>query len=288
MNTSVVEQARNINSSSTILFSSSSLSNKMNFISNNLSQIQLPAPNMCSSMISTGKNKTKLTNNLTKRFKQAIRNKLKKFATRKSVATNSNKQETPKLIKYNYKSYFDLPQQVDLIVVPVNKPESSVLEQQQQQQQHISCSCLFKSNSDGEQSFMSSSNSSSDLFSYNTNKTNELQAVAVAITSTPNKKTYDYDLDESTQIQVDSPVLIESTFNTSSCSNLSDDLIILQTATTSSSSYSNKPKFSGADGTLLFLNHNEIPKWALGPQLNLAVVNQHYFNQEAASEIFSN
>lgn len=280
MNTSVVEQARNINSS-TILFSSSTLSsNKMNFISNNLSQIQLPAPNMCSSMISTGKNKTKLTNNLTKRFKQAIRNKLKKL-TRKSVGTN-NKQETPKLIKYNYKSYFDLPQ-VDLVVVPVNKPEL-VLEQQQQQ--HISCSCLFKSNSDGEQSFMSSSNSSSDLFSCNTNtnnKTNELQAVA--ITSTPNKKTYDYDLDESTQIQVDSPVLIESTFNTSSCSNLSDDLIILQTA---ASSYSNnKPKLSG-DGTLLFLNQNEIPKWALGPQLNLAVVNQHYFNQEAASEIFSN
>ena len=265
MNTSVVvvEQARNINSS-TILFSSSILSsNKMNFISNNnLSQIQLSAPNMCSSMIST------------KRFKQAIRNKLKKL-TRKSVGTN-NKQETPKLIKYNYKSYFDLPQ-VDLcVVVPVNKPEL--------EQQHISCSCLFKSNSDGEQSFMSSSNISSDLFSCNTNnKTNELQAVA--ITSTPNKKTYDYDLDESTQIQVDSPVLIESTFNTSSCSNLSDDLIILQTA---ASSYSNnKPKLSG-DGTLLFLNQNEIPKWALGPQLNLAVVNQHYFNQEAASEIFSN
>jgi hypothetical protein len=38
-------------------------------------------------------------------------------------------------------------------------------------------------------------------------------------------------LDQSTQVPVDAPVLLESTFDTSSCSNLSDDLIILQTAT---------------------------------------------------------
>ena len=37
-------------------------------------------------------------------------------------------------------------------------------------------------------------------------------------------------MDQSTQIAIDEPILIESTFNTSSCSNLSDDLIILQTA----------------------------------------------------------
>ena len=39
-------------------------------------------------------------------------------------------------------------------------------------------------------------------------------------------------MEESTQVAVDEPVLVESTFNTSSCSNLSDDLIILQTQPT--------------------------------------------------------
>jgi len=109
-------------------------------------------------------------------------------------------------------------------------------------------------------------------------------------------------LDESTQIPVDEPVLLESTFNSSSCSNLSDDLIILQTAmpqkpiskpTSSKRKSINKSmnKTSNKTNWNLFVinKYNEdsnvafeqIPKWAVGTELNLALVNQLYYNPNA-------
>lgn len=96
-------------------------------------------------------------------------------------------------------------------------------------------------------------------------------------------------LDESTQCQ-ESPVLIESTFNNSSLSNLSDDLIIVQ--------ITNAPKQNKCSDTLVdnlnIINkyHNNTdaslkqPQWALGHNLNLALVNQIYFNP-AANGVFN-
>ena len=48
--------------------------------------------------------------------------------------------------------------------------------------------------------------------------------------SCDNAAIYLNQMDQSTQVLADQPVLVESTFNTSSLSNLSDDLLILQTA----------------------------------------------------------
>lgn len=90
-------------------------------------------------------------------------------------------------------------------------------------------------------------------------------------------------LEESTQCQ-ESPVLIESTFNNSSLSNLSDDLIILQIT---NAPKQNKNKFQEiVDENLKIINkyHNDTnavlkePQWALDQNLNLALVNQLYFN----------
>jgi hypothetical protein len=109
-------------------------------------------------------------------------------------------------------------------------------------------------------------------------------------------------LDESTQIPVDEPVLLESTFDSSSCSNLSDDLIILQTAIpqkptnkpmSSKKKSANKSVNKSSNKTnwnLFVINkYNEdseiafeqIPKWAVGTELNLALVNQLYYNPNA-------
>jgi hypothetical protein len=134
-------------------------------------------------------------------------------------------------------------------------------------------------------------------------------------------------LDESTQVPVDSPVLIESTFNTSSCSNLSDDLIILQTAipkpqpsvyytpkfsstnifndkkskTSCKKSAKKEKNFNKKESTrflnvskaskktvcnLSVINKNienslfngKLPQWAVGQELNVAIVNQLYYN----------
>ncbi|CAF0796758.1 unnamed protein product [Brachionus calyciflorus] len=92
-------------------------------------------------------------------------------------------------------------------------------------------------------------------------------------------------LDESTQCQ-ESPVLTESTFNNSSLSNLSDDLIILQTTCAPM-----RPKSSAKpnqfDDNLKIINKyhentnasfESLPRWALGNNLNLALVNQLYYN----------
>jgi len=332
MNSSGVELARNsdINttSHSTILFSSNKMKTSFVNISTNytnentlnlkrnFSQIK-HMPNMCSSMISLKKNQTLRhslngkANNL-KRIKQAIANKLKKFQIRRSLKTSEAlpSSDNAKLVKFNYKSYFVLP---DTVETSNNKVELL-----QSSNQCCSCSpAQNKLNSDGEQSFTSSSSSSSsscsslhsfsehevnsDLFLVNSNNdmvscmfktmpfNQNSTSNTLRITSTPNKKSNkSMYLDQSTQIQIDSPVLIESTFNTSSCSDLSDDLIILQTAATTNTntnttSTANAASFVGND---LLLNANQVPDWARGPQLSLAVVNQHYFNHEAASEIF--
>jgi hypothetical protein len=90
--------------------------------------------------------------------------------------------------------------------------------------------------------------------------------------------------DESTQVPVDSPVLIESTFNNSSLSNLSDDLIILQTAHVTT----NTPRTVAtaendwnlfvidkyAHETNVTFEQHLIPKWAVNSQLNLALASQ--------------
>lgn len=106
-------------------------------------------------------------------------------------------------------------------------------------------------------------------------------------------------LDQSTQCQVDSPVLLESTFDSSSLSNLSDDLIILQTASApiqpaknSSSKKQQKQQssISKNDWNLQVIDKyanntnatfNNMPNWAVGNNLNLALVNQLYYNPTA-------
>lgn len=129
-------------------------------------------------------------------------------------------------------------------------------------------------------------------------------------------------VDQSTQAYVESPVLVESTFNTSSVSNLSDDLIILQTqaqpprngfvcASTMKKSATKKRSFNNSsfrkamtttkksvggesesanDWNLLVINKfcnntncslENIPEWAMGNNLNVALVNQAYFNPNA-------
>jgi hypothetical protein len=102
-------------------------------------------------------------------------------------------------------------------------------------------------------------------------------------------------MDQSTQAIVDSPVLVESTFNTSSLSNLSDDLIILQTASkprfaqplinsTRNSAIKKTPKSNkrkSINSRLVndsLIKNNKIPTWANGYELNMALVNQLYFN----------
>ena len=352
--TSAVELARNMDINTTshsILFSSTKMmktsfvnisANKYNYsnentlsLKRNFSQIK-HVPNMCSSMISQRKHRINLkesmngkANNL-KRIKQAIANKLKKFQLRRNLKTVEPlpSSDNAKLVKFNYKSYFVLPDRVE----STNQVASSSLSSSLVQSNKC-CSCFSaeavtfvsaknKFNSDGEQSFTSSSSSSastsslhsfneqdinSDLFlaisnnNNNNNNSNEIVSCmfktmplyetsatnTLRITSTPNKKSNkSMYLDQSTQIQIDSPVLIESTFNTSSCSDLSDDLIILQApvrTVTPNTYIAATPKVAADD---LLLNAERIPDWACGPQLNLAVVNQHYFNHEAASEIF--
>lgn len=122
-----------------------------------------------------------------------------------------------------------------------------------------------------------------------------------------------YLLDQSTQAPIDAPVLVESTFNTSSLSNLSDDLIILQTAKpapkfnmtplTNSTRINNsdmvnkkrkcspfgsiKSKLARQDETHSFAVLNQTPDWANGYQLNMALVNQLYFNPSARG-VFNN
>ena len=131
-------------------------------------------------------------------------------------------------------------------------------------------------------------------------------------------------MDQSTQAMVDSPVLVESTFNTSSLSNLSDDLIILQTArprysqpplinSTRNSALKKTPKTrlnstskksanrqrkslprinsssnrSWTDQVMdkfqndTFTQFDQVPTWANGYELNMALVNQLYFNPNA-------
>ena len=93
-------------------------------------------------------------------------------------------------------------------------------------------------------------------------------------------------MDESTQV-VEAPVLVESTFDTSSCSNLSSDLIILQTG------YYSQRRATMINSQKVSYNWVEldtpreiqmcdrvVPDWAMGNQLNLAVVNQVYFAQK--------
>lgn len=90
-------------------------------------------------------------------------------------------------------------------------------------------------------------------------------------------------LDESTQCQ-ESPVLIESTFNNSSLSNLSDDLIIVQIT---NAPKENKCKEIATDNNLNIMNkcHNNTslyqPQWVLGSNFNFGLVNQLYFNSSA-------
>lgn len=92
----------------------------------------------------------------------------------------------------------------------------------------------------------------------------------------------DMTMDESTQIQVDEPVLIESTFDTSSCSNLSSDLIILQTGYFGKSA---TPRVNSVNQTNMSYDLvDTVPEWAMGHQLQLAVVNQIYFQQNAIFE----
>ena len=89
----------------------------------------------------------------------------------------------------------------------------------------------------------------------------------------------DMTMDESTQVQVDEPILIESTFDTSSCSNLSSDLIILQTGF---SAKSTTPCVSSINRENMSYDLvDSVPEWAMGHQLQLAVVNQIYFQQNA-------
>lgn len=125
---------------------------------------------------------------------------------------------------------------------------------------------------------------------------------------------YSMEMDQSTQAPLDMPVLLESTFDSSSCSNLSDDLIILQTQSRpapvsarklnkspfpvcsiikspSMSSKGNSSTSTKLDRSknwnLLVINKfhedtnatfSKVPQWAVGHELNLAVVNQQYFN----------
>jgi len=87
---------------------------------------------------------------------------------------------------------------------------------------------------------------------------------------------YDMTLDDSTQV-IDAPVLIESTFDTSSCSNLSSDLIILQTGYLNTcNSVSGSVQKQRQEQEMLC---HGVPEWAKGFKLNLAVVNQVYFEQ---------
>ena len=142
-------------------------------------------------------------------------------------------------------------------------------------------------------------------------------------------------MDQSTQALTESPVLLESTFDTSSVSNLSDDLIILQTATVPArpsapsakksaitefkkpvdgfvcsstlkrpeqlqfkSSFQNSSfqrattsrKEEPQDWNIMVINKfhentnctlDAIPEWAQGTNLNIALVNQAYFNPNA-------
>jgi hypothetical protein len=124
-------------------------------------------------------------------------------------------------------------------------------------------------------------------------------------------------LDDSTQVNCDEPLLSESTFDTSSLSNLSDDLIILQTNATISHQ---TPKIQQSDNKNRLLpllsskstgkiknivksrgyfhdnnntssysinNGNNVPQWAIGNALNLAVVNQLYYNPNGQG-VFNN
>lgn len=275
---SEIEMARNcdLNSMNSIIFSSNTMRKSFINITNttqnlkkNFSMIKIQN-NMCSSMLSNKKPNLK-TNNF-KRIKQAISNKLKKFQLKRLIQTNDCLQSpnNAKLVKFNYKSYFAQPE----LVLP------QPLELIEPKQCSESCSCI--NNSNGEESFRSYSSENdldSDLFLMNSETSfafKEIQSEDKCTTSTPNKKMNQTSYhDQSTQLQIETPVLIESTFNTSSCSHLSDDLIILQTAVCKAQSNND-----------LILNNRDIPNWAHGPQLNLAVVNQHYFKQEAASDIF--
>jgi hypothetical protein len=91
--------------------------------------------------------------------------------------------------------------------------------------------------------------------------------------------------EDSTQIIIDNPVLIESTFNNSSCSNISDDLIIVEHRKCPRKLIEIERSWNSMminryhDNTNA--SFNEIPSWANGNQLNLALVNQLYFNPSA-------
>jgi hypothetical protein len=84
-------------------------------------------------------------------------------------------------------------------------------------------------------------------------------------------RTLNTDGDESTQVQADAPVLLESTFNTSSCSNIDDDLIILKHAFKSDERVA--ASHTNANSILINKYHDDtyasftdIPSWANGKQ----------------------
>ena len=88
----------------------------------------------------------------------------------------------------------------------------------------------------------------------------------------------DMTMDESTQVAVDEPVLLESTFDTSSCSNLSGDLIVVRTGFSPKSSANSTSAYLSACSTEANTLLIEcVPDWAMGNQLKLAIVNQVYF-----------
>lgn len=97
----------------------------------------------------------------------------------------------------------------------------------------------------------------------------------------------DMTMDESTQVPVDEPVLLEETFNTSSCSNLSGDLIVIQTGFSPKTSANNTSSYHSANSTEAnTILIDRVPDWAMGQQLNLAIVNQVYFAKENQNNIF--
>lgn len=97
----------------------------------------------------------------------------------------------------------------------------------------------------------------------------------------------DTTMDESTQALVDEPVLLEETFNTSSCSNLSGDLIVIQTGFSPKTSANNTSSYHSANSTdANTILIDRVPDWAMGQQLNLAIVNQVYFAKENQNNLF--
>ncbi len=255
-----------------------------------------PLKYMCSSIISQPHQASSIGKS-TRNIRKAILSKLKQFRKRITMTetTSIKSTDTPALQKFSYLTEISSIPTVTLNSSYVNdftKSETSVIihnEEPSATTNLLNSDIFLFNNSDEISHLFELKEQSSDetnilmegpnfcrisdnIMSCDNPESASTPIITRRCFTSQESIAYDMTIDESTQV-IEAPILIESTFDTSSCSNLSSDLIILQTEYLKTSNSVQK-EYQNSDNFCQF-----VPEWATGFQLNLAVVNQVYFEQ---------